>query len=120
MPYRRDPCDPSNVHHYNSLLVVAVAPLISPIATLPGSRLLHPTTKQLKMGKEQDLLDASRSGHFTIVEKVLSARIKKSGPLTLTRYVLSIECVSGQHCAPNGVVIKLDWPHRTGHTRGPA
>ena len=38
------------------------------------------------MGKEQDLLDASRSGHYSIVEKILSSRIKKSGPLTLTRY----------------------------------
>ena len=37
------------------------------------------------MGKEQDLLDASRNGHFAAVEKVLSSRIKKSGPLTLTR-----------------------------------
>lgn len=43
------------------------------------------------MGKEQDLLEASRSGHYHIIEKILTARIKKSGPLNLTRYFKQIK-----------------------------
>ena len=48
---------------------------------------------QLAMGKEQDLLDASRGGQFAIVDKILNSRIKKSGPLTLTRYEF-VYCVT--------------------------
>ena len=33
------------------------------------------------MGKEQELLDASRSGQIQTVERILNHRIKKSGPL---------------------------------------
>lgn len=47
------------------------------------------------MGKEQDLLEASRSGQIQIIEKILNARIKKSGPLNLTRLVL---CVCVHEC----------------------
>lgn len=38
----------------------------------------------ITMGKEQDLLDASRSGQLAIVEKILASRVKKGG-LNLTR-----------------------------------
>ena len=33
------------------------------------------------MGKDQELLDAARSGNVTVVEKILGQRAKRSGPL---------------------------------------
>ena len=33
------------------------------------------------MGKDQDLLEAARSGNLTVVEKILGLRAKRSGPL---------------------------------------
>lgn len=33
------------------------------------------------MGKEQELLEAARSGNVAIVEKILGQRAKRSGPL---------------------------------------
>lgn len=33
------------------------------------------------MGKEQELLEAARSGYVAIVEKILGQRAKRSGPL---------------------------------------
>ena len=35
------------------------------------------------MGKEQDLLDAARTGNLSIVEKIAGQRSKRSGPLAL-------------------------------------
>lgn len=33
------------------------------------------------MGKDQELLDAARNGNITLIEKILSQRGKRSGPL---------------------------------------
>lgn len=33
------------------------------------------------MGKDQELLEAARSGNIPVVEKILSQRAKRSGPL---------------------------------------
>lgn len=33
------------------------------------------------MGKDQELLEAARSGNVTVVEKILGQRAKRSGPL---------------------------------------
>jgi len=33
------------------------------------------------MGKDHELLEAARNGNVTIVEKILSQKIKRSGPL---------------------------------------
>lgn len=40
------------------------------------------------MGKEQELIDAARSGNIATVERYLSQRAKRSGPLA--RWVESI------------------------------
>ncbi|XP_076334831.1 uncharacterized protein LOC143238461 isoform X4 [Tachypleus tridentatus] len=37
------------------------------------------------MGKEQELLDAARSGNLSVVERILSQRARKSGPLASLR-----------------------------------
>lgn len=43
------------------------------------------------MGKEQELLDAARTGNILVVEKILSNRAKKAGPLApLARWVTTI------------------------------
>ena len=45
------------------------------------------------MGKEQELLDAARTGNITVVEKILSNRVKKAGPLApLARLVFDSSC----------------------------
>lgn len=36
---------------------------------------------RVKMGKDQELLDAARSGNAPIVEKILGQKAKRSGPL---------------------------------------
>lgn len=41
-----------------------------------------------KMGKDQELLEAARSGNVTVVEKILGQRAKRSGPLA--RWVSTI------------------------------
>jgi hypothetical protein len=33
------------------------------------------------MGKDQELLEAARNGNVSVVEKILSQRAKRSGPL---------------------------------------
>lgn len=35
----------------------------------------------LEMGKEQELLEAARNGNLAVVERILSQRAKKTGPL---------------------------------------
>lgn len=40
------------------------------------------------MGKDQELLEAARSGNIPVVEKILSQRAKRSGPLA--RWVQSV------------------------------
>lgn len=37
------------------------------------------------MGKDQELLEAARNGNVSVVEKVLSQKAKRSGPLA--RYI---------------------------------
>ncbi|KAG0425913.1 hypothetical protein HPB47_026980 [Ixodes persulcatus] len=37
------------------------------------------------MGKEQELLDAARNGNLAVVERILSQRAKKTGPLASLR-----------------------------------
>lgn len=39
------------------------------------------------MGKDQELLEAARSGNAQVVEKILGQRAKRSGPLA--RWVIS-------------------------------
>lgn len=46
------------------------------------------------MGKEQELLEAARSGNVAIVEKILGQRAKRSGPLA--RWVSNQ--LSNRHC----------------------
>ncbi|KAK6625916.1 hypothetical protein RUM43_006215 [Polyplax serrata] len=48
------------------------------------------------MGKDQELLDAARNGNASVVEKILSQRAKRSGPLArLTCIVLNTLRVKG-------------------------
>lgn len=46
------------------------------------------------MGKDQELLEAARSGNIAVVEKILGQRAKRSGPLA--RWVK--QQISCQNC----------------------
>ncbi|KAG7204766.1 hypothetical protein KM043_005178 [Ampulex compressa] len=67
------------------------------------------------MGKDQELLEAARSGNVTVVEKILGQRAKKSGPLASLRRGpgANVQDASGysalHHAALNGHrdVVKL-------------
>ncbi|XP_043479676.1 ankyrin repeat and sterile alpha motif domain-containing protein 1B-like isoform X2 [Leptopilina heterotoma] len=71
------------------------------------------------MGKDQELLDAARSGNVTVVEKILGQRAKRSGPLASLRRGpgANVQDASGytalHHAALNGHrdVVKLLLQH---------
>lgn len=43
------------------------------------------------MGKDQELLEAARSGNVSVVEKILGQRAKRSGPLA--RYMTNLNLI---------------------------
>lgn len=44
------------------------------------------------MGKDQELLEAARSGNVAVVEKILGQRAKRSGPLARCVIKQQISC----------------------------